>query len=204
MTDPEAVITGPAGEAAAEQEDAPAEVRHRHAELSDELNMHLYRYHVLDSPLISDAEYDRKMLELREVEDRYPQLRTPDSASQKVGGAISTDFTAVEHLERLLSLDNAFSAEELDAWAARAQKLGGAGPVPVRAEDRRPGHRAGLYQRPADPRGDPGRRRDRRGRDAQHHDHRHRADQAGGLGLAAGAGGARRGLLAGCRLREAQ
>ena len=128
MTDPEAVITGPAGESAAEQEDAPAEVRHRHAELSDELNMHLYRYHVLDSPLISDAEYDRMMLELREVEDRYPQLRTPDSASQKVGGAISTDFTAVDHLERLLSLDNAFSAEELDAWAARAQKLGGAGP----------------------------------------------------------------------------
>jgi DNA ligase (NAD+) len=128
LTDPEAVITGPAGEAAAEQEDAPAEVRHRHAELSDELNMHLYRYHVLDSPLISDAEYDRMMLELREVEDRYPQLRTPDSASQKVGGAISTDFTAVDHLERLLSLDNAFSAEELDAWAARAQKLGGAGP----------------------------------------------------------------------------
>ncbi len=128
MTDPEAVITGPAGESAAEQEDAPAEVRHRHAELSDELNMHLYRYHVLDSPLVSDAEYDRMMLELREVEDRYPQLRTPDSASQKVGGAISTDFTAVDHLERLLSLDNAFSAEELDAWAARAQKLGGAGP----------------------------------------------------------------------------
>ncbi|HEY1644031.1 MAG TPA: NAD-dependent DNA ligase LigA [Streptosporangiaceae bacterium] len=103
-------------------------MRHRHAELSDELNMHLYRYHVLDSPLISDAEYDRMMAELRAVEDRYPQLRTPDSASQKVGGAISTDFTPVEHLERLLSLDNAFSAEELDAWAARAQKLGGAGP----------------------------------------------------------------------------
>ncbi|HEU5419265.1 MAG TPA: NAD-dependent DNA ligase LigA [Streptosporangiaceae bacterium] len=125
MSDPEAVITGTA---AAEQEDAPPEVRRRHAELSDDLNTHIYRYHVLDSPLISDAEYDQLMRELREIEDRYPQLRTPDSASQKVGGAISTDFTAVDHLERLLSLDNAFSAEELDAWAARAQKLGGAGP----------------------------------------------------------------------------
>jgi DNA ligase (NAD+) len=128
VSDPEADITGPAGEAAAEQEDAPPEIRRRHAELSDDLNVHIYRYHVLDSPLISDAEYDQMMRELREVEDRYPQLRTPDSASQKVGGAISTDFTAVDHLERLLSLDNAFSAEELDAWAARAQKLGGAGP----------------------------------------------------------------------------
>jgi DNA ligase (NAD+) len=116
------------GEAAVEQEDAPPEVRHQHAELSDELNGHIYRYHVLDSPLISDAEYDRQMRELRDLEDRYPQLRTPDSATQKVGGTISTDFTAVEHLERLLSLDNAFSAEELDAWAARVQRLGGAGP----------------------------------------------------------------------------
>jgi DNA ligase (NAD+) len=125
VSDPEAVITGAA---AVEQEDAPPEVRRRHAELSDELNTHIYRYHVLDSPLISDAEYDTMMRELRGIEDTYPQLRTPDSASQKVGGAISTDFTAVDHLERLLSLDNAFSAEELDAWAARAAKLGGAGP----------------------------------------------------------------------------
>jgi DNA ligase (NAD+) len=125
VSEPEAVITGAAAD---EQEDAPPEVRRRHAELSDDLNTHIYRYHVLDSPLISDAEYDQMMRELRGIEDSFPQLRTPDSASQKVGGAISTDFTAVDHLERLLSLDNAFSAEELDAWAARATKLGGAGP----------------------------------------------------------------------------
>jgi len=131
VTDRDA-LTG-AGEVGGEQTppeiaDPSPEVRHRHDELSDELNVHIYRYHVLDSPLISDAEYDQMMRELRDIEERFPQLRTPDSASQKVGGAISTDFAAVDHLQRLLSLDNAFSAEELDAWAARAERLGGAGP----------------------------------------------------------------------------
>jgi DNA ligase (NAD+) len=105
-----------------------AAARHRHAELSAEVTEANHRYYVLDSPTLSDAEYDARMRELRELEDQYPELRTPDSPTQKVGGAVSTDFTAVEHLERLLSLDNAFSAEELDAWAARAQRLGGAGP----------------------------------------------------------------------------
>ena len=102
--------------------------RHRHADLSEELLEHQYRYHVLDSPLVSDAEYDAAMRELLALEEQYPELRTPDSASQKVGGLISTDFKAVQHLERLLSLDNAFSAEELDGWSARAERLGGGGP----------------------------------------------------------------------------
>jgi DNA ligase (NAD+) len=102
--------------------------RHRHAELSEELLEHQYRYHVLDSPLVSDAEYDAAMQELLALEEQYPELRTPDSASQKVGGMISTDFKAVQHLERLLSLDNAFSPEELDGWSARAERLGGGGP----------------------------------------------------------------------------
>jgi DNA ligase (NAD+) len=102
--------------------------RHRHAELSEELLEHQYRYHVLDSPLTSDAEYDAKMRELVSLEEQFPELRTPDSASQHVGGAISTDFTPVQHLQRLLSLDNAFSAEELDAWDGRVDRLGGSGP----------------------------------------------------------------------------
>jgi DNA ligase (NAD+) len=116
------------GEAPAEVPDAPAQARRRHAELAADLTEHLYRYHVLDSPVISDAEYDQLMRELEGLEEQYPELRTPDSPTQRVGNPISTDFAAVEHLERLLSLDNAFSAEELDAWAARAQKLGAAGP----------------------------------------------------------------------------
>ncbi|MGP8000503.1 MAG: NAD-dependent DNA ligase LigA [Streptosporangiaceae bacterium] len=105
-----------------------AAARHRHAELSVAVTEANHRYYVLDSPTLSDAEYDADMRELRELEDRYPELRTPDSPTQRVGGAVSTEFTPVEHLERLLSLDNAFSAEELDAWAARVQRLGGAGP----------------------------------------------------------------------------
>jgi DNA ligase (NAD+) len=121
--------TGPGAETGPpEVADAPAAARHRHAELAAELTEHLYRYHVLDSPVVSDAEYDQLMRELEGLEERYPGLRTPDSPTQRVGNPISTDFAAVDHLERLLSLDNAFSAEELDAWAARAQRLGGGGP----------------------------------------------------------------------------
>ena len=105
-----------------------AAARHRHAELSAEITEANHRYHVLDSPTISDADYDAFMRELRALEEQYPELRTPDSPTQRVGGAISTEFTAVEHLERLLSLDNAFSAGEFDAWAARAERLGGTGP----------------------------------------------------------------------------
>jgi DNA ligase (NAD+) len=102
--------------------------RQRHAELAAELLEHQYRYHVLDSPLVSDIDYDTMMRELESIEDQIPELRTPDSPSQRVGGMFSTDFTPVQHLERLLSLDNVFSAEDLDGWVARAERLGGGGP----------------------------------------------------------------------------
>ena len=104
------------------------EARQRHAELSEQLIDAQYRYHVLDSPTLSDAEYDQGIRALNEIEDQYPELRTPDSATQKVGGVISTLFTPVTHLERLLSLDNVFSHEEFGSWTDRAAKLGGTGP----------------------------------------------------------------------------
>ena len=104
------------------------EARQRHAELSEKLLDAQYRYHVLDSPTISDAEYDQGIRALNEIEEEFPELRTPDSATQQVGGVISTLFTPVTHLERLLSLDNVFSHEEFAAWADRAAKLGGTGP----------------------------------------------------------------------------
>src|ERR1700748_20852 len=104
------------------------EARQRHAELSEKLSDAQYRYHVLDSPTISDAEYDQGIRALNEIEEQFPELRTPDSATQKVGGVISTLFTPVTHLERLLSLDNVFSQEEFGSWSDRAAKLGGAGP----------------------------------------------------------------------------
>ena len=104
------------------------EARSRHSELSEKLLDAKYRYYVLDSPTISDAEYDTDMRELEALEGEFPELRTPDSPSQLVGAPISTQFTPVEHLERLLSLDNVFSAEDFGAWAERAAKLGGTGP----------------------------------------------------------------------------
>jgi DNA ligase (NAD+) len=107
---------------------APAEARKRHADLSLEITEADHRYYVLDSPTISDIEYDTKMRELRALEEQYPDLRTPDSPTQTVHGTISTLFTPVEHLERLLSLDNVFTDEDLGGWADRATRLGGAGP----------------------------------------------------------------------------
>ena len=102
--------------------------RQRHAELAAELQEHQYRYHVLDSPVISDYEYDTMLRELESIEEQIPELRTPDSPSQRVGGMFSTDFAPVQHLQPLQSLDNVFSAEGLDGWVARAARLGGTGP----------------------------------------------------------------------------
>ncbi len=117
------------GEAQAEApEAAPAQARRRHADLSLDITEADHRYYVLDAPTISDIEYDTKMRELRALEEQYPDLRTPDSPTQTVHGSISTLFTPVEHLERLLSLDNVFTDEDLGGWADRATKLGGAGP----------------------------------------------------------------------------
>nr|WP_051105737.1 NAD-dependent DNA ligase LigA [Parafrankia discariae] len=96
--------------------------RGRAAELARELEEHAYRYYVLDKPTVADAEYDALMRELEAIEQRYPELRTPDSPTQKVAGTYSTLFTPVEHLERLLSLDNVFSDEEFHAWSARATR----------------------------------------------------------------------------------
>lgn len=103
-------------------EDVPAEVREEHAALVEEVRNHQYRYYVLDAPVISDAEFDRLFQRLQEIEAAHPALVSPDSPTQQVGGTFSTEFTAVDHLERMLSLDNAFSAEELRAWADRVEK----------------------------------------------------------------------------------
>ncbi len=108
--------------------ETPVEARQRHADLSAQITEARHRYYVLDSPTISDVEFDRTMRDLEGLEDQYPELRTPDSPTQQVGGSVSTLFTPVEHLQRLLSLDNSFSATELDAWAERAARGGGTGP----------------------------------------------------------------------------
>jgi DNA ligase (NAD+) len=101
---------------------APVEARERAAELAQRIDEAQYRYYVLDQPTISDAEYDRLMRRLEQLEADYPELRTPSSPTQRVGGTYSTLFTPVEHVERMLSLDNAFTDEELIAWAQRVER----------------------------------------------------------------------------------
>jgi DNA ligase (NAD+) len=98
------------------------EAARRHHDLSQEVEDLAYRYYILTQPTVSDAEYDEKMHELAALEDAYPQLRTPNSPTQKVMESLSTDFGEVTHLQRLLSLDNVFSQDEFDAWAARATR----------------------------------------------------------------------------------
>ncbi|MEE9198860.1 MAG: NAD-dependent DNA ligase LigA, partial [Dehalococcoidia bacterium] len=93
------------------------------AELRGQINHHNHRYYVLDSPEISDAEYDELIRELRRLEEQYPQLVTPDSPTQRVGAAPLEAFESVEHLVPMLSLANAFSDEELLAWLRRVDGL---------------------------------------------------------------------------------
>ena len=125
----EELASGPTAEqVAAAGKDPTPEASTRHAELSDELRGHQYRYYVLDAPTISDAEFDHLLRELEALETELPALRTPDSPTQNVGGTFSTLFTPVVHAERMLSLDNVFDAAELAAWAERTVRDAG-GPV---------------------------------------------------------------------------
>lgn len=100
----------------------PAEAREQHAKLAEQIEEHRFRYYVKDAPVVSDAEFDRLLRSLEALEEEYSELRTPDSPTQKVAGAYETEFTSVEHRSRMLSLDNAFSDEELAAWAERVAK----------------------------------------------------------------------------------
>ncbi|PVE10370.1 DNA ligase [Streptomyces scopuliridis RB72] len=100
----------------------PAEARERHAQLAEQIEEHRFRYYVKDQPVISDGEFDTLLRSLEALEEEHPELRTPDSPTQKVAGAYETDFTAVQHRERMLSLDNAFDDAELAAWADRVAK----------------------------------------------------------------------------------
>src|SRR5918992_1946671 len=99
-----------------------AEAKRRVEELRDLINFHDYRYYVLDEPEVSDAEYDELMRELRALEEEFPEFITPDSPTQRVGGQPSELFAPARHRARMLSLDNAFSWEELNAWGKRVER----------------------------------------------------------------------------------
>ena len=98
----------------------PPDARHAWSELAETVRDHQFRYYVKDAPVVSDAEFDRLFAQLQELEEQYPGLRGADSPTQLVGGGFSTDFAPVEHLERMTSLDNVFSEEELRDWIASA------------------------------------------------------------------------------------
>ncbi len=91
-------------------------------DLREKLRFHEYRYHVLDDPVISDAEYDEMMQELRKLENKYPELKDPSSPTQRVGGEPLDEFEKVEHSEEMLSLDNAFSEEDVYDFADRINR----------------------------------------------------------------------------------
>ncbi|MCJ7619624.1 MAG: NAD-dependent DNA ligase LigA, partial [Anaerolineae bacterium] len=106
---------------------AGGETRQRVQRLREVLRYHSYRYHVLDDPEISDAEYDALMVELKELEAAHPELVTPDSPTQRVGAEPLPGFEKVEHRRPLLSLENAFSEDEVRAWEKRVLRILGNG-----------------------------------------------------------------------------
>jgi DNA ligase (NAD+) len=131
-TDSVAELDEPAVAAATDREDlteVPDDARTRHRDLSEELDRYAFAYYVRDEPLVSDGQYDELMGELKAIEEAHPALVTPESPSQKVNGGFTATFSPVQHLERMQSLDNAFSGDELSAWASRVEREGAAGAV---------------------------------------------------------------------------
>jgi DNA ligase (NAD+) len=105
--------------------DTPSNPARRAEELRAELRRHEHLYYVLDAPQVSDQEYDALMNELKRIEAAHPELLTPDSPTQRVGGKPAEGFKKVRHSRPMLSLDNAYSAEELADWDRRVHELAG-------------------------------------------------------------------------------
>ncbi|OBH53979.1 NAD-dependent DNA ligase LigA [Mycobacterium sp. E2479] len=107
---------------AAEADSVSPEVRRQWHDLAEEVREHQFRYYIKDAPIISDADFDAMFNELLALEERYPELRVPDSPTQLVGGAgFATEFSEAQHLERMLSLDDVFDRDELVAWNNRVE-----------------------------------------------------------------------------------
>ena len=103
----------------------PKDVQHQIDALRERLRYHEHRYYVLDDPEISDAEFDRLMNELKALEAKHPELITPDSPTQRVGGKPREGFVKVPHSTPMMSLDNAYSEAELRDWERRVHELTG-------------------------------------------------------------------------------
>ena len=100
-----------------------ASVKARIETLRTEIREHAHRYYILDDPIVSDAQYDALMVQLREIERSNPDLVTADSPTQRVGAPVGDLFQSVRHLRPLFSLDNAETAEDLAAWEQRMERL---------------------------------------------------------------------------------
>lgn len=105
------------------------EAAERAAELRHLLDYHAYRYYALDAPEITDAAFDKLLIELQRIEATYPDLVTPDSYTQRVGGFVSEQFAPVTHMARMYSMDDAMNLDELDEWLNRTEEALGAGSV---------------------------------------------------------------------------
>lgn len=114
--------------------DERARAAARAAELRHLLDHHAFRYYALDAPEISDAAFDKLLIELQQIEAAHPELVTPDSYTQRVGGYVSEQFTPVTHMARMYSMDDAMNLGELDEWLARTEDALGAGHVAYTCE----------------------------------------------------------------------
>lgn len=110
-----------AAEASDAADAATSDERTEWQRLAEEVREHQFRYYVRDAPIISDGEFDKLFQRLLALEEAHPDLRTPDSPTQLVGGGFATEFTAVDHLERMLSLDNVFDEDEMRTWISRVE-----------------------------------------------------------------------------------
>ena len=98
------------------------EVRRKIAQLSEEIRDHQFKYYVLDKPTITDGEFDKLLKELQKLEAAHPEFKLPDSPTEQVGGGFATHFSQSDHIEKMMSLDNVFDYDELDAWFDRIGK----------------------------------------------------------------------------------
>lgn len=128
------VRTDGASATADSPQDARAQAAARAAELRHLLDYHAYRYYALDAPEITDAAFDKLLVELQQIEAAHPELVTPDSYTQRVGGYVSEQFTPVTHMARMYSMDDAMNLEELDEWLVRTEEALGAGRVAYTCE----------------------------------------------------------------------
>ncbi|ASR04161.1 NAD-dependent DNA ligase LigA [Gordonia rubripertincta] len=110
---------------ATEQSGPEGDLREQWTELAEEIREHQFRYYVKDAPVITDGEFDALLRRLQDLEERHPELATPDSPTKLVGGGFSTAFSPADHLERMMSLDNVFDYDEMTSWVERVNSDAG-------------------------------------------------------------------------------